>query len=243
MADNTKIIAANKKFDIGCRVVLWSEPKGLSFSLHGNYERRDNVDFEELTAKLKHLTIHWAASYRAQATFDGLVARKLSCNFIIDDDEVNGYSTIYQCLNIVHGGWSQGELNGSGAGVEIAYMPTAWSNPDTYSKVVQGKWKVKPHEQIRATVHDGKMKVFLPSKAQIASLKALIWGYTELFPHIKPEFPKDENGEFITTVIPEVKSYIGLLNHYNIDRDKFDVAGLDLADIEKDVKARKKFGF
>jgi len=245
MADNTKIWATyTDSFDIGCRVIKWDEKNGLDFHPNGKFTKR-NLPLNELQKNIHQFTVHWSVTYRAKHMYNGLNYRGLSCNFMIDDNEnEKGFADIYQLLPIMHAGWSQGAgCNTLGPGVEISYMPQAWENPGLYSDYNQKKWDVPPHETTTGLVHGSKLKVFLPTKAQIASLKCLIWGFSELFPDVPVEFPKDSNGNYITTVLPDPKVYVGLANHYNLKRSKIDTAGLDLANIEEDVRAMKKWGF
>jgi hypothetical protein len=238
------IYAVDKSFDIGCNVIKWDDPNGFDFTAKHNYIRRDNISFDELSNDIKQFTIHWAASYRAKDVYTGLNARQLSVNFIIDDDEdENGYATVYQCLDLKHGAWSQGSgCNGIGAGVEIAYMPDAWDHPNRYSEANRGAHGVPDHEVTMGEVHGVKLKVFLPTEAQIKSLVQLIWGYTNLFP-IPLTFPKKEDGSYILTTLPNPTEFSGLLNHYNINRQKVDTVGLDLADIESRLSAQTELGY
>ncbi len=240
---NTSIYATfDKSFDIGCRVVKWDEPEGLNLIPFKKYTKRD-LSYSELQQKIKQFTVHWSVTYKAKHMFGGLKARGLSCNFMIDDDNVNGYATIYQCLPIVYAGWSQGgSFNGLGAGVEISYMPQKWE-ADMYDANDQKKWKVPPHDSIKAPINGTYLNVHLPTKAQMESLYQLIWGYCELFPDVKAEFPKDENGNYVTKLLKKPKDYVGLVNHYNIAKGKIDAAGLDLEKIEKEVATRKKLGY
>lgn len=242
---NTRIWATfEKSFDIGCKVIKWDEPGGLNLIPYKKYSRRNGANFKELSEKLTQFTVHWSVNYRAKHMFGGLKARGLSCNFMIDDDrDQNGYATIYQNLPIMYAGWSQGKkFNTMGAGVELAYMPQAWEE-NMYDANDQRKWKVPPHDTLVAPIHGTKMKVHLPTEAQMNSLKALIWGYCELFPHIPAEFPKDNNGKYITTKLKKPAEYVGLVNHYHIRRDKIDTAGLDMEDIEREVNQRLTFGY
>lgn len=247
MSLNTKIWATfDKSFDIGCRVIKWDESDGFNFIPNKKYTKRD-VSYEILKNKLTQFTVHWSVTYRSKYMFNGLKARGLSVNFMIDDDNVNGYATIHQCLPIMYAGWSQGSsggrsFNSLGPGVEISYMPQKWET-DMYDAHDQKKWGVPPHDSVRAPIHGTHMTVHLPTKAQMESLYQLIWGYCELFPEIKAEFPKDDNGNYITTVLSKPHDYVGLVNHYNLRRSKIDAAGLDLAKIEKEVAARKLLGY
>jgi hypothetical protein len=241
---NTRIYAADKSFDIGCRVIKWDEEKGIDFTPYGKYVKRD-ANHAELQGILKQFTVHWSVTYRAIHMKSGLIARGLSCNFMIDDD-VNDtdYATIYQCLDIQHGGWSQGGgCNGLGPGVEISYMPQAWSDQHAYSKARQARYGVGPHEQRMADIHGTRMRVFLPTQAQMNSLYQLLWGYSELFPGIPMAFPRDNAGKPLTTVLKAPKEYTGLLQHYHIKRGKIDAAGLDMEQIEDAVARRKRLGY
>jgi hypothetical protein len=234
---NTKIWATNKDFfDIGCKVIKWDEPEGFSFIKSNNYNKR-NYNFQKLQDKIQNFAVHWAANYRAKHVFNGLNYRKLSCNFIIDDDcDNNGFASIYQCLPIVYSGYSQGNgFNDLGAGVEIAYQPDLW-NENRYDPNDMAKWKVPSHDNTIAKIHGTTLKVHLPTIAQMNSLKKLIYGYCSLFPKVKPEFPKYKDGTYITTTLNYPFNYNGLVNHYHLTKRKIDCAGLDMKDIEESVK-------
>jgi len=241
---NTRIYAADKSFDIGCRVIKWDEPGGLDLTPYKKYSRQNGATHQELEKLLTQFTVHWSVNYRSKHTFNGLKARGLSCNFLIDDDrDQNGYASVYQPLDVQFAGWSQGKkFNTMGAGVELAYMPQAWDE-DMYDANDQRKWNVPPHENKVAPIHGTKLKCHLPTEAQMNSLKALIWGYCELFPNIPPEFPKNEDGSFVTTKLKDPHGYTGLVNHYHLRRDKVDTAGLDMEDIEREVARRLTLGY
>jgi hypothetical protein len=241
---NTSIIAAEKSVDIGCRVILWNEPEGYSFLKNKKFINRTGWNFNKLEKEIKQFTVHWTATYTAKHTVNGLNARGLSCNFIIDDDNVNGYSTIYQTLDILHGGWSQGNgLNQLGPGVEIAYMPNAWDNPQAYSEANINKYKVQNHSTTTTKVHGATLKVFLPTEAQINSLKCLMFGFCDLFPNVPRTFPRDTKGSILNTVLLDPKKYSGLAMHYHLSRQKIDAAGIDMEQLEKDVESMLKFGY
>lgn len=239
--ENRSIVAAGVKFDIGSRVVLWDEPKGLSFYKRGlKYVVRNNT-LDELQSVIDCFVLHHAVSYTAKTTYNVLIGRGLSVNFIIDDDNVDGVATVYQCLDIKDYGQSQGHLNDNGPGVEIAYIPTAWSTPNAYSELNQKKMGVQPHEIVQDTIHGQNFKVFAPTAAQTNAVAALSWGICSLF-NIPGEFPKDKDGNFIKGVV-NLNNYRGLLNHFNVTRNKIDAAGLDLKAIEDIVTLRMQCGF
>lgn len=241
---NTSIFATETdSFNINCPVIKWDDPKGFNAIPKGNYNKR-NISYDTLKKTIEQFTVHWSVTYTAQSTFSGLNARGLSCNFIIDDNcDDQGFASIYQTLPIIYGAWSQGSIyNNLGAGVEVSYMPQAWEK-DMYTPQLMSKYKVPKHDTKTADIHGQKMKVYTPTKAQMSSLVQLIWGICELFPQVKPSFPKDNNGNYITTVLKTPETHYGLLNHYHLTRGKIDTAGLDHAFIEKEVGDRLKLGY
>lgn len=228
---NTKIFYGDKSFDIKQRVIKWDESEGFNFT--------PNKKYGKATKPYSQFTVHWSATYTAKHTYTGLISRGLSCNFIIGDDLD---ATIYQCLDLINYGWSQGNgCNGLGAGVEVSYQGGAWAK-NFYTPALVKQYKVQNHEMVTAPIHGTKTKVFLPTEAQMNSLYNLIWGYCELF-EIPAKFPRDNKGNFLVTNLKDPTEYKGLLNHYNISRGKMDTAGLDLQRIEDEVELRLKFGF
>lgn len=247
---NTSIWATERPedaFDIGCRVIKWDEPEGFDFSKTWKYTPTKCKDLKSLQNKISQFTVHWSVTYRASHMYNGLKARGLSVNFMIDDDcNEEGFATVYQCLPISKLGWSQGSINGRsfnglGPGVEVSYMPQAWET-DMYDPGDRRKWDVPEHPNTRAPVHGTTLKVHLPTEAQMKSVKSLIWGFSELFPNVPMEFPK-ENGKRITTQIKKPFDYKGLCSHYHLRRGKIDTCGLDEESIEKDVDEMKAVGY
>ncbi len=229
---NTSIVACGQKFDIGCRVVLWDEEEGLSFYPKKSFYAR-NVSLNDLQKDITCFVLHHSVTYTAHSTFRGLLGRNLSVNFLIDDDvNLDGISTIYQCIDIKDAGWSHGPLNRQGSGVEIAYHPEAWENPNLYSKANIEKFAVQPHEIIIDKVFKADKKVFAPTEAQVKAVIRLMWGYSELFPYVRAEFPKDADGKIIRGIVPEPK---GFLLHSNFNPQKCDPVGLPLETIEQEI--------
>lgn len=239
---NTRIWATfDKSFDIGCPVIKWDE--GFSFIPRRKFNKRD-ISFNQLSHQITQFCVHYSVTYRASHMFNGLNARGLSCNFMIDDDiNDQGYATIYQCLPIMYAGWSQGGgFNNLGPGVEISYMPQAWER-DMYTTALQKKWNVQPHDSIISAIHGTKLKVHLPTKAQIASLIQLMWGFSELFPNVPAKFPKNPQGFPITTKLDHPEKYTGFVNHFHLKREKLDAFGLDMEMLENEINKRKEVGY
>ncbi len=230
---NTKIFAAGVGADIGTKVVLWNEPGGFSFYSNKKfYQGNSNLNLAQLQTKIKSFTIHHTDDYKARQTASTLIARGLSVNFIIDDDPENEIATIYQCLDMKDGGYSQKPLNEESIGVEVCLRPLASKQP--YSPTNVKSWNVSPHPVVEDTVHGQKFSCHGPTEAQHKALIRLLRGFSELFPGIPMMFPRDKDGNYIKTNIPNPEQYRGLLNHYNIERQKIDCLGLDHGKIEND---------
>lgn len=237
---NTSIVAAGHSFDIGCRVVLWHESNGLSFYPNKKLTFRSK-SFAQLQQEIRLFVLHHSVTYTALETFQVLIRRNLSVNFIIDDDNEQGCATIYQCADILDACYSQGEYNLWGPGVEISYRPEAWKNSRLYTDDIIYQKHLEPHPIIQDIIHGQKMQVFAPSSAQINSATSLAWGMCELFPKIKPEFPK-LNGKIIKTQVSSNK-LTGLACHYHLTNKKIDPLGIDLTAMEKEVQLMLKVGY
>ena len=239
MADNTSIVVAGKKFDSRCRIILWNEPGGLNFYAKGKGYTPYSHDYKKLQDRIKALYIHHTVTFRAHSTFGGLQARGLSCVFLVDDDvnEDTGCATIYQCLDVKEGAYTQGGIhNHDGAGIEVCYYPDAWTNPPRYSAFNRKRFGVPNHEITSDVVHGHNFKrVHGPTEAQVKATLHLAYAYMKAFPNIKPEFPRDDAGKLITTVVP-MKQRNGLLHHYHIRRDKIDAMGFPTDDFENNLK-------
>lgn len=224
----TEIVGCGKKVDIGCKVVLWNEGPEFSFyKKPGSFKPR-NWNSEQLEKNIRTFTYHHAVCYTARQTYVALLGRNLSVNFIIDDDiNEDGCATIYQCLDIKDVGYSQKPLNDAGPGVEIALRPEAWQNKELYSDKNRELQKVQSHEMIEDIVHKQKLKVFKPTEAQFNACARLAYGINALCPLVNLEFPRDAQGNYLKTVVPNLNTVTGLLNHYNITTNKIDCSGFD----------------
>ena len=233
---NKSIVVCGKKFECNSRVVLWNEEAGLSFYPYNKFGAR-NISLGELRKLINAFYIHHSVTYTAHSMYRGLMARGLSCNFMIDDDvNEDGCATIYQCLDVKDYGYSQGGIfNHNGVGVEISYYPDAWSNPDRYSAYNRAKWGVYEHPVLPDEIHGYKFsKVFGPTEAQVQACINLIDAYRKAFPHLKLKFPRDDNGQLVNQVVPADKAF-GLLQHYHVSKEKIDAAGFPHQQVEQAV--------
>jgi hypothetical protein len=238
----TEIKAAGVGFDIGIPVRLWSDEDGLNaYPLH-HYKGRD-VSFNELQDQIRQVVWHHSVTYRAKETFDGVAARGLSVNFIIDDDDVEGVATLYQCLDVKDIGYSQKANNHLGPGVEISYHPEGWSNPNLYSEENRIRHRTQPHPLVEETLHGQIFKGFAPTEAQMRTVFALAWGLGELFPAVPVHFPRASDGTVSSSLLSKPLDYIGHVCHYHIDGQKIDAFGLNVKRIEEEAARRALRGF
>lgn len=226
-----RIIICDKDYKIYCPTLTWKDLNGFNSYPQKKFNLR-NLKLEELKKETSCFVLHHSVTYNARDCHAVLVSRGLSCTFLIDDNDIDGYATLYQTLDVKEGAWSHAPLNNAGAGVEICYMPQAWENNNLYSEKNRKKFNVPNHEIIEDNLQGRKLKVFAPTKAQINTLKCLITTVCSVL-DIPMIFPKDENHEIIKSILPNPKLHKGLLGHFNISKQKNDPAGLDLDYLEK----------
>lgn len=228
----TNIIVAGKEIDIGCPVITWEDEGGLSFYTNPKSLRVRNLSAEQTAEQIHCFVLHHSVTYKAKMTYDVLINRSLSCNFIIDDDLQDGFATIYQCADVKDACFSHNYMNDFGPGVEISYMPQAWSHPHLYNEANQKILGVQPHNIVMDEVHGVKLKCFAPTDAQIASAIHLMYGVCKACPRVLPEFPK-QNGKTVKTTI---KNPTGLLSHFMIKKEKVDPLGFPYELAEQTIK-------
>lgn len=218
---NTSIVAAGQKFDVGSRVVLWDEDGGFSCYKYGIKHGKRNSDLNGLRKDIDSFVLHHSVTYTAKQTYNALIGRNLSVNFIIDDDDIDGVATIYQCLDIKDAGQSQAPFNMRAPGVEISYMPEY--KPTTYSEHNRKTFKCNEHPVMNQTVHGRTFKVYGPSEPQVKALLNLLYGFNQLFPDVNMILPKGPDGQIAKTVLKDPK---GLIYHSHITTNKIDPSGL-----------------
>lgn len=237
MSKNTSIKVCGVEFDTGIRVVLWDEEEGFSFYPFKKFHAR-NWTLDEARKKINAFYIHHSVTFTASSMYGGLKAQGLSVNFMIDDDEdpETGCATIYQCLDVKDGGWSQGGIyNHNGAGVELSYYPDSWTKPDRYSAYNRKRFGVPMHPIVSDTIHGHKFKeCYGPTEAQVKACNRLAAAYCLAFPDMPRSFPRNDKGEFISTVVSDDKAK-GLLHHFNVKRGKVDAMGYPTDQSEKDI--------
>lgn len=231
---SNSIIACGQKTKIGCNVVRWDELHGLSFYSNRKYAGR-NISLDKLRLQIKSCVIHGFDSYTAKQAHASLIAKSSSVNFIIDDDNYNGYATVYQCLDIKDAGLSHAPLNQNGPGILLCYHSDT-RIAETYSVRNQEKYSVIPHAIVNDEIHGQKVKTFTPNQAQINSCAALLLGIVKLFPRVPPYFPRGLDGTFAKTVIADPQNYHGLLANFHIGMSRKNPRGFPFSQVEGKIE-------
>lgn len=232
---SNSIIVCGQETKIGCKVVPWHATNGLSFYSSRKYAGR-NISLDDLRTQIKTCVIHGANSYTAKQAYASLLIKNSSVNFIIDDDNYNGYATVYQCLDIKDAGLSHAPLNQNGPGILICYHSDATNMAQAYSVRNQEKYDVSPHPIVMDEIHGHKLNAFAPSVAQLNSCAALLLGIVKLFPKVPPYFPRGLNGTISKTVIANPQNYRGLLANFHIGMSKKDPVGFPFNQLEGKIE-------
>jgi hypothetical protein len=232
-----RIIICDQDFSIDCPTITWKDPGGMNAYSYKKFNYR-TLNLDQLKQQTSCFVLHHSVTYTARSCYDVLVNRGLSCTFLIDDDNKDGYATLYQTLDVKEVAWSHGPLNSNGAGVEICYMPQAWENPNLYSETNRKKYKVPEHQIVEDTIQGRKIKVFAPTQAQINTVECLTYTICTAL-DLPASFPRDSQGLITKSALDNPKSHNGLLGHFNITVQKNDPAGIDLYSIEKNVELKQ----
>lgn len=206
------------------KVVLWTDEGGLKAKPGTYYDYTGKPK-----RKIKQFVNHWDACLSSKSCQDVLDKRGLSVHFLIDND-----GTIYQTLDMQHAAWHAGNANRFTVGVEIS---------NAYYTKYQD-WYVKNGFGERPIISDGwvqgnKLSPFLGFyPVQLEALKQL-WKAFHRATNVSLRCPLNENGTLITKYDPDVAygRFTGIVNHYNISKNKSDCAGLDLIQLLKEVNS------
>lgn len=174
------------------------------------------------------IVTHWDVCTSADSCKRVLEKRGISTHFVIDND-----GTIVQLVDPNNIAWHAKGANKYGIGIDIssAYY-TKYFN--TYQKRGFGARPLLSD----SVVHGRRLPTHLGYyPAQIQAYTALV-GFLCNHYDIPLDYPKNEDGSLCTTVYqPAVKNkFRGVINHYNLTRNKIDTAGLKLDEIINNIK-------
>ena len=214
------------------KVVLWSERGGMK-ARKGTY-----YDYTGRPKRPVRLFVnHWDVCLSSKACQSVLDKRGISVHFLIDND-----GTIYQTLDMQHGGWHAGSerVNRASLGVEIsnAYYPKyqSWYKENGFGERPI-KEKVRVHGELLQPFTD-----FYP--VQIEALKEL-WKAINKSTNIPYETVTNQFSTTSKRYEQDAKygKFSGFVSHYHVSKEKIDCAGLDIKGILEDVKTEEETGF
>ena len=234
---NTSIVVCGQKFDIGTKVVLWDDPKGLNAydeskvsvweenrktgkgsnkSIKGKRYKKSNVNLSKLQKIITQFFLHHSGLYRSKTTFNVLHnERKLSAHFIMDDD-----GTIYQTLDLKEIAWHGGSHNKFSIGIEIDSRARAFKYPKAYNLRKQNKYNVLPHKTRMDRINGEWLGGFEYTDQQYEALISLAIGLKEIFPLMRTpnspyevDFPRTKVGKIVKKAYSAAKEHRGFICH------------------------------
>ncbi len=189
--------------------------------------------------------IHYDVCGVSRQTFNVLHDhRTLSVHFMLDVD-----GTLYQTLDLKERAWHASQANDRSVGIEIANMGAypadnlktlnQWykTNDDGTVELTIPKaygdggvrtptFKSGPirNQLITGTINGNELNQYDLTPEQYKALVKLTAALTEIFPKIKLDYPRDENGNAIPGVISDEQfaGFQGLIGHYHITKNKSD---------------------
>jgi N-acetyl-anhydromuramyl-L-alanine amidase AmpD len=246
-------------FDIGVRVVKWSEAGGFSHYAENTVKtvelnRRTGKDIKKVIsgrrysdrqygfASIRQMMIHHTGGdgQGAGRVFNTLHNRKLSVHFVIDDD-----GTAWQFLDSSLKAWHGGGHNDISVGFECCLFPLVKKDPDYYSERRNKRTGNLPHKIVEDRIHGQKMEVFAFTDPQVDTLARLCAGHWIAMRALSgkpifdcpPMFPRGGERMIIPrTVVKNPKKHIGLIGHLQCTKRKIDPAGFPWEEFEELVE-------
>ena len=168
--------------------------------------------------------------------------RGLSVHFMLDLD-----GTIYQTCDVKERAWHASSANDRSVGIEIANIGAyadmttldQWYGRDEAGRayVTLPDWMgdggvgtpdfvARParNEPVEGNIQGQDLRQYDLTEEQYRSLIKLTATLCKVLPHIRPDYPRDEDGRLRTTVLSdeEMAAFSGLVGHYHITTQKID---------------------
>ena len=174
---------------------------------------------------------HWDVCTSADSCKKVLEKKGISTHFVIDND-----GTIVQLVDANNIAWHAKGSNNNSIGIDISNAYYLKYRP-RYEKM-----GLKPRPVLMdSRVHGRRLKPHLGYyPEQLEAYKALI-DFLNKNLGILLEYPKNDDGSLCTGVYPAaVKGkFKGVVNHYNLTRNKIDTAGLKVDEIIESIKKER----
>ena len=178
------------------------------------------------------IVTHWDVCSSASSCKRVLEKRGISTHFVIDND-----GTIVQLVDTNNIAWHAKGANNNSIGIDISsayYL----KYQDKYEAAGLGKRPVLTD----SVVHGHKLKPHMGYyKAQLQAYEVLVDFLTSYY-DIPLAYPMNEDQSLRTGVCPDAVrgNFKGVLNHYNLTRNKIDTAGLKLDEIINSIKRKRE---
>lgn len=247
----TSIIVCGKEFDIGTKVVLWTDPNGLNAYDTTTYKHTEqnrktgkeetitisgkryrprslinpNPSFAKLQEMVTQFFLHHSGLYHSNTTFDVLhKERGLSVHFILDDS-----GTLFQTLDLKEKAQHGGQNNPISVGIEIDSKAEAGKYPNAYDESSQAKYKVGPRRKRNDIIRGMPLVGFEYNDAQYRTLIKLAIGICSIFPIVgtNADFPRGEDGKIFKDTLDDPLSHLGFICHFQTNRGKIDPISFD----------------
>jgi len=248
-------------FDIGTRVIKWTEKGGFNQYL----TNRSVVTTEDRKTGKVTTKVIKGKRYKKRALVGNPVAairqffihhsggdgrnpsgmyetlhnqRGLSVHFAVEDD-----GRIYQFLDAVECAFHGGNHNSYSIGVESCLYPDAEERPNYYSAKNRNRTGNLPHTSGVEVIQGVKRKVFCFTEPQAEALSLLAagcWAGVAMLTksiarlNIPPVFPKVD-GKIPRSVFAGNQQHVGLIGHLHCTDKKWDPAGFPWESFEARV--------
>jgi N-acetyl-anhydromuramyl-L-alanine amidase AmpD len=199
-----------------------------------------------LQDKVDQFVIHYDVCGTSRRCFQVLQdQRDLSVQFMLDID-----GTIYQTLDCKERAWQASQANTRSVGIEIANIGSYSLNESTaplaewYAKDEFGRTRITiparfqpsgirtpnfvgypfyPH-MVVGEVQGRTQRQYDFTPQQYRALAHLTATLCTVFPKIKCDYPRDENGQLLTHALTndQLRDYQGVLGHYHVQTNKSD---------------------
>jgi hypothetical protein len=174
---------------------------------------------------------HWDVCTSADSCRRVLEKRNISTHFVIDND-----GTIVQLVDVNNIAWHAKGSNNNSIGIDLS---------NAYYLKYRSRYEKMGHKArpvlMNSRVHGRRLRPHLGYyPEQLEAYKALIRFLNEAL-DIPLDYPKNKDGSLCTGVYPDaVKGrFKGVINHYNLTRNKIDTAGLKVDEIIESIKKER----
>jgi len=202
-------------------------------------------DLSTLQKVIDQFVIHFDVCGTSRQCFNILQDhRDLSVHFMLDLD-----GTLYQTLDLKERAWHATTSNSRSVGIEIANMGSYGAdekNPldEWYAKGPEGAVRITipaqfgdggirtpgfvghpaRQELIKGNIQGRDLQQYDFTPEQYHALIRLTATLSRVFPKLKCDYPKDEQGRLIREKLPdaELAHYEGVLGHFHVQTDKVD---------------------